>query len=265
MIKKITPLASLLVILLGFAHKSSADEFVVGAGGGLTPRFPGSNSYRAVPYASFSYKTDGFSIHSEGPGVLANISPTKAIEFGPVVQVGFGRKGNLNDPVINLLPRVGTSIEIGAYVAGGLPLALIGIHTKSAITARVEILKDVASGHRGTLIENSVGYTDPISEKLKLVGSVSATWADSRYTRAFFGVSQVASARSGLTAYSTRSGFNSAALTGVADYKLGKRWSVISIGRYSRLIGDAANSPIVIERGSVNQFYFGLALKYKIK
>ncbi len=45
-----------------------------------------------------------------------------------------------------------------------------------------------------------------------------------------------------------------------ASLDLNDRWSLMLMGRYSRLIGDAADSPVI---ETENQFYGGLGLSYK--
>jgi outer membrane protein len=41
-------------------------------------------------------------------------------------------------------------------------------------------------------------------------------------------------------------------------------WNVLAVGSYSRLIGDAADSPIVDDEGDPNQFLLGLTLSYDL-
>ena len=47
-----------------------------------------------------------------------------------------------------------------------------------------------------------------------------------------------------------------------AEYRWSKRWSVVADARYDRLLGEAADSPIVRDLGSRNQFSAALGLKY---
>ncbi len=251
------------IYFLVFSLNAKADELSLGAGAGVIPRFTGAKSYHTVPYVSFSYKTKDFSVHSEGTAILVNLVSSGKLDFGPLVRFDFGRK-NTRDPVLNLLPNVGTSIDVGLYLGSGIPLSFLGMSGHTVLTGRAEISTDVAGGHHGTLAEGAVGLINPVTDNLKLVGSISTTWASARYTQAYFEVTNATALASGLSVYAPTSGFNTAALSGVADYKFSPRWSVISIGRYSRLIGSATNSPIVLERGSVNQLFFGLALKYKV-
>ncbi len=242
---------------------ASADELSIGAGAGVIPRFTGAASYHAVPYVSLSYKTKGFSVHSEGTAILVNLVSSGKLDFGPLVRFDFGRK-NTHDPVLNLLPKVGSAVDIGAYIGAGLPLSLLGMGGHAVLTGRAEVSTDVAGGHHGTLVEGAIGLADPVTDNLKLVGSISAKWADALYTRSYFGVTNAGSLASGLPVYTPGSGLNTAAFSGVADYKISTRWSIVSIGRYSRLVGSAKSSPILLERGSANQLFFGLALKYKV-
>ena len=44
--------------------------------------------------------------------------------------------------------------------------------------------------------------------------------------------------------------------------QLDRRWSVHGYARYDRLVGDAADSPIVRAYGSRDQFSGGLAMSY---
>jgi MipA family protein len=48
----------------------------------------------------------------------------------------------------------------------------------------------------------------------------------------------------------------------VASYKWDEPWSAQLIGSYTRLVGNAADSPIVDERGSAGQTFIGVVLGY---
>ncbi|MEO6255217.1 MAG: MipA/OmpV family protein, partial [Sphingomicrobium sp.] len=53
-----------------------------------------------------------------------------------------------------------------------------------------------------------------------------------------------------------------AALTSGLSYQFSPRFGMFGFGRYERLVGDAAKSPIVRELGSRNQLSGGLGLSY---
>jgi MipA family protein len=84
------------------------------------------------------------------------------------------------------------------------------------------------------------------------------------YAGSFFGVTPAASAASGLAAFDTGSGLKDVGLTLIGNYEVTETWSVTGIAGYTRLLGDAAASPIVSERGSPNQLFGGLGISYKI-
>ncbi|MGF1463829.1 MAG: MipA/OmpV family protein, partial [Maricaulaceae bacterium] len=71
-------------------------------------------------------------------------------------------------------------------------------------------------------------------------------------------------AASGLDVFDAGAGFRDVGLSSVLSYQLSKRWSLNSVVSYSRLIGDAADSPIVTEEGSPNQVFFGMNVAVRL-
>ena len=67
-------------------------------------------------------------------------------------------------------------------------------------------------------------------------------------------------AATGLSLYTAEGGVSDVGLTAILDVSVTRAWSVTGVGGYSRLVGDYADSPIVTERGSEDQFFLGLAL-----
>ena len=47
-----------------------------------------------------------------------------------------------------------------------------------------------------------------------------------------------------------------------AEYFFNPQWAAHTFVEYERLVGDAANSPLVTQRGSPNQFTFGVGATY---
>ena len=63
--------------------------------------------------------------------------------------------------------------------------------------------------------------------------------------------------------YQPEGGVKDIGLTLDLDYSLTENWIVTSRAGYKRLLGDAADSPLVEDRGSANQFSVGLSLGYR--
>ncbi len=77
-----------------------------------------------------------------------------------------------------------------------------------------------------------------------------------------FGISPAAAARSGLAAFDADAGFGSVGMTLAVSYALSPSWTVTLYDTYGRLVGDAAESPIVTTIGSRNQNVLGVSLEY---
>ena len=65
-----------------------------------------------------------------------------------------------------------------------------------------------------------------------------------------------------LTAYNAGGGLYSYGAGTQLEYFWSPQWALRGLFEYERLTGDAANSPLVTQRGSPNQFSFGLGASY---
>ena len=65
-----------------------------------------------------------------------------------------------------------------------------------------------------------------------------------------------------MTLYSAGGGLYSYGAGGQVEYFFNPQWSAHAFTEYERLTGSAADSPLVTQRGSPNQFTFGLGATY---
>jgi MipA family protein len=240
----------------------------LGVGGGVAPQFEGSKAYKAIPFATLRYEDENISVATNGPGLEIDFVPSRKLDLGLIVKAEFGRKGGIDDPLVRLLPRVGTGVEVGGFIATGLPLKVLGAEDPTILTVKLSAVQDIASGHKGALITSSFGAVRPIGKRMTLIGSASLTYASRNYMNAYFDVTPAASALTGLAPYRAAAGLKDVGLTAIANVKLGDpdtgNWSLTTIVSGKRLLGDAAASPIVRLRGTPTQAFFGLALNYRI-
>ena len=75
----------------------------------------------------------------------------------------------------------------------------------------------------------------------------------------FFGIDAQQSANSGLQNHDAEAGIKDVNLSVSVGYPISKRWRVGTMLEYKRLLGDAADSPIVDDK---NQFVAGISLSY---
>jgi outer membrane scaffolding protein for murein synthesis (MipA/OmpV family) len=61
----------------------------------------------------------------------------------------------------------------------------------------------------------------------------------------FYGVNAAQAVASGLARYAPDAGFKDVSAGSTASIDLTERWTLLLTGRYTHLIGDAADSPIV--------------------
>jgi outer membrane scaffolding protein for murein synthesis (MipA/OmpV family) len=102
--------------------------------------------------------------------------------------------------------------------------------------------------------------TTRLSPAIKLTTGIGTNYATDDYMSAFFGVSAAQAASSSLPQYNPSAGFKDVHIGAAAAIDLSDRWTLMLIGRYAHLIGDAADSPVV---ATESQFYGGAALTYK--
>jgi outer membrane scaffolding protein for murein synthesis (MipA/OmpV family) len=90
---------------------------------------------------------------------------------------------------------------------------------------------------------------------------LGTTLVDDDYMESFFSVDAQQSADSGLKRYNADAGIKDVNLSVSAGYPLTDRWRIAGMIEYKRLLGDAADSPIVDDE---NQFTAGIGLTYRM-
>lgn len=250
-------------LYLAFTSASQADEVSLGTGILSSSPYPGANERVLRPVASFRWETDRFSIRNNGPGLEADLFPSMNLDAGPILRFDGGRGDDIDDVVIQRLAEVDSGIEVGGYVSTGLPLKVLGVDDPAIVTARIELLQEVADGHGGLSYSFRAGAVRPMSDRVTVIVSAGLTGNDRNYTDAYFGISDQDSSASGLPVFSPSAGLTKLSLTTIISTKLNTRWSLTALINVARLVGDAADSPIVSIRGSKQQSTLGLFVSYR--
>jgi outer membrane protein len=226
----------------------------IGAGPGVYPTFEGSKTYGAhvVPVISLKYrdlvevvnneiKVTAFNRLFTSEMGTAQERRTGYLRVGPLFSINFGR-GEGDNPALKGLGDVGTSIEVGAFVA----------YLRNDNRWRIRARQDVASGHRGATVQLDYTRTFVKGPRLSFSASAGLELASSVYLKSFFGVDPLQSQRSGLPVFHPSGGLKDGSLSINGSYALSDHWSVFLNAGYERLLGDAAASPLVKLRGSPN-------------
>jgi MipA family protein len=259
-------LASALILILPgsvFAQDVRKPTLTVSAGVGVKPEYEGADTYEPLPLLAFDYENRFIGLRSRGLGIEADFIPALSFQAGPLARFRGGRDNDVDNAAVAALTEVDNSIELGAYICGGVPLQVLGVNDPGIVAGRLSFAHDVNEGHNGFLVEGSLSFIRPVTGDLKAIVSLSTSYASSQYMEAFSDVSAADSIASGLAPFSASAGFKDVGITGVIRYAFTDNWSASFIGNYTRLIGDAANSSVVRQAGSPNQFFSGVSINYK--
>ena len=147
-------------------------------------------------------------------------------------------------------------------IDGGLVLGAYSGFTLGAFQFDAAILEKVTGDDSGPEYRFGVETTQQITERTRIVARVGTTFASDDYMQTYFGVTPLQSrnSRAGLPAYTPDAGIKDVFFEIGGTMDLSERWLLKAGGRYGRLLGDAADSPVV---ETENQFSGVLGLGYR--
>jgi outer membrane protein len=153
---------------------------------------------------------------------------------------------------VDRLRDVNAAFEVGAFA---------GV-SKDHFSGDIEVVQDVAGSHEGFLIKLGAGYGTQVGERLNLSLGISTTYASDDFMEAYFEIDSDNAARSGLPLFDAEGGFKDVGIGLFLRYSFGEKWGIFGLFNYTRLVGDAGNSPIVDDAGDPNQYFGGIGANY---
>lgn len=219
----------------------------------MRPEFEGASDY------AFSV-TPGLSIRRPGQPWKFG-APDDGFGFGvinlPYMQVGpvgriRGERDSSDERKIRRLHDIDWAFEPGLFVE---------VYPTTNTRIRGEIRHGV-NGHDGLVgdvaadwIQRFDGFTVSFGPRVAL--------GDSDFMNEYYGVTAREAARPGsLRRYKADGGVKSVGLAGAVTYDWTPNWSTTAFAGWNRLVGDAADSPIVKKLDSEDQFTLGLGVAY---
>jgi len=237
-----------------FAQDSDGRGWMITVGGGAQtfPKYPGGDSYGINPWPIIGFRREGTRLPFEGPddGLDFEIlGQDRSFNFGPVVQFQSKRE---EDDVGAAVGNVGFTVEAGGFVEV-FPIDNLRLRAN---------LRQGIGGHKGMIGDLAADFV--IRDDNSHIFSIGprVRWADNDYHDAYFGVTPGVGAATGLAPFNPNGGLY--AVGAIAGYTqmLGPNWGLEAYAGYDRLVGDAADSPIVRTLGSRSQFSGGIGLFY---
>ena len=220
----------------------------------VMPKYEGSDEYEVLgfPYILPTFAGGpGFFSRVDARGlddVRFNLIDRNGFVAGPLGGYTFGREEDDGDRLENL-GDIDGGVVVGGFVGYRLGPVLFD--------ASYHQFFDDSEGYQirfGAEVERQVG------ERVTLTGRIGATYADENYTQTYFGISDDQSVDSGLDAHDADAGFKDVHVQVGIKADLDERWSARASVRYSHLLGDAGDSPVV---ESEDQFMGLVGLSYK--
>jgi len=222
-------------------------RFALGGGLATDPNFQGSDKYRVHPtlfiFAGYGPVFIGFG----GAGV--NLYRAPGLRAGVLVSFGPGRDES-TDARLAGLGNVDRTLLAGVFV----------VQATGNLLTRVTTHTDVGGEHHGTLVRADAFGRFRTGERVGFFAGPGFTWGNGQYNQTFFGVSEEQSVRSGFPAFSAGSGINNVRLTGGTNYRFAPNWRLFGGLTASRLVSDAAASPITEEKNQYRAFLSAIYL-----
>jgi MipA family protein len=228
------------------------DRWQVGGLVYVSPKFEGGRSYQVTGFpfvAPVGFGDSGIVQIKGADDVRFRVLQFSGFEFGPLAGYRFGR----DEDDAARLDGLGD-------IDGGLVLGGFATYRTGPLAFSVSYHHQATGDDTGGLVRFATEYTTRLGAGAKLTASLGTNYATEDYMTSFFGVNAAQSGLSGLSVYHPDAGFKDVYVGATASIDLNDRWTLLLMGRYARLVGDAADSPIV---ETENQFYGGAALSYK--
>jgi len=239
--------------LFGFA----GTPWQVGAFVFVTPKFEGAKSYDVFGFpfiAPAGFGQGGASVIDirGADDVRFRLVERGGFEAGPLAGYRFGRD---QDDAARLagLGDIDGGLVLGAYAGYRAGPWFLSASYHHQVTGDEDT---------GGLLRLAIDHTWRVSPHATLVTSLGTAYASNQYMQTYFGVSaaQATTSVAHLPQFDPSAGFKDVSLSATATVELDPRWTLYLTGRYTRLIGDAADSPVI---ETENGFFGGAGLSYK--
>ena len=212
------------------------------------PTYEGSPNTRTLagPDLTLSYRSREWGSFEFGQrGLFWRAIEAGQFRFGLVAQFDPGRKDKdtsgldptPGDKRLAGMGRVNSSTEAGMSIGYG-PVALVA---RQSLSER---------GAKGAQVDMTVEHAWSLSDRLGLRLALGATWADSGYMQAYFGVTPAQAQATSFSTYTPKAGLRKVEASVGAEYAVAPTWTLQASLSISRLGHVAANSPLVGRLGT---------------
>jgi MipA family protein len=216
------------------------------------PDYMGSDDYKVGPSGSLSLSKPGEDSRFSAPDDGASLT----LFGGDALSAGITgrlRSGRDDDDDLKGFEEIDWAVEAGGFVNWWVA---------DSLRTRLEVRRGFG-GHEGVVVDVGADLVS-VGDALTLSIGPRFRWADDEYAQTYFGVTPLEAARSpyAIGAYNPEGGASSVGVLASAEYRWNDRWSITADADYRKLLGDAADSPIVAVLGSEDQYSASIWVKY---
>jgi outer membrane scaffolding protein for murein synthesis (MipA/OmpV family) len=213
---------------------------VVGGGVDFQPLYEGSGRYRILPAPVFDIRYRDIAFLSTGEGLGVNLLRGKTYRAGIAISYNLGRSQHVTGR-LNGIGNVSPAPEAKLFAEVALLPFVISADLRRGL-----------GGYDGWI--GDLGVYMPVvgNKKLAVFVGPAVTIADDRYMRSYFGIGPgQAAPHSSFPLYHATGGFKNVNFGLTAIYHFTDNWFLDADVSVERLLGSAANSPIVESRYQV--------------
>lgn len=195
---------------------------------------------RVVPLLDYQWRNGFFAGTSNGIGY--NFSSRPDLDFGLRVTADLGRDEE-RSPRLRGLGDIDAAAEIGAF---------LNVSPLKGLTLTSSVRYGAGNDNKGLVLDLGAVYSTELSPSWRLAVGVAGSIVNDEYMQEFFGITAAQSVRSGYAPFTADAGARDVRANLSLTYSVNRRWSVTGGVSASRLLGDAADSPIAVKDNTVN-------------
>jgi outer membrane scaffolding protein for murein synthesis (MipA/OmpV family) len=233
----------------------SGDWYVkAGAAGFVAPRYEGSKSYMLTGQPIFSIGKAGEVVRftSRNDNASVSLYENTFVRVGAVGKIILPRDGDTSSDLKGM-----ENIKFGGELGG-----FVESYPTDWLRLRAEVRQGIRS-HSGIVADLAADAFMDVTPTIRVSGGPRLSLASTGYMDAYYGVDAEQSKKSGLKQFDPEGGLKSAGVGGAVTWQTTDKIETSAFSEYKRLLGDAADSSLVRERGSANQYVLGLSATYK--
>ena len=229
-------------------------ELNLGLGPLLYPTYPGARISRAVPFPHISGGYGDRVDFDALDGLRLTALEAAGFSVGAAARYRFGRRLADDRAQLQGLRQFHDTIEAGGFLA----------YERGALYADATLTQDIGRTHRGAVLDGRALLSLPLGPVGLSAGPMIR--AVSRpFAQAYYGIAPNRALANGRPAHSAGAGLERAGLLLLGEWHMSTRLALRGFVEYGRLLGTAADSPLVRGRGgAADQVYAGVFLTWRL-